>query len=162
MPRGREGSGSARYRTTLRPRSGRRTFSLVYRAQRFRAGHAFNRSETAPASTENGRDRERPEHHRGGGVARNSPAVPCRGILRSLNTTNNRGRETMRDDPWTAANRDKEQQKVTIRPRRKQTSEIPAVPAKPTISGPFWTGKQSAPDLPRPRGVVDARQRTDD
>ena len=52
----------------------------------------------------------------------------------------------MRDDPWTAANRDKEQQKVTIPPRRKSTAETPAAPTKPTISGPFWTGKKSAPD----------------
>jgi len=74
----------------------------------------------------------------------------------------NRGRETMRDDPWTAANRDKEQQKVTIPPRRKPTVETPAAPTKPTISGPFWTGKKSAPDLPKPQGVADARQRTDD
>jgi hypothetical protein len=44
----------------------------------------------------------------------------------------------MRDDPWTAANRDKEQQKVTIPPRRKPTAETPAAPTKPTISGPFW------------------------
>ena len=68
----------------------------------------------------------------------------------------------MRDDPWTAANRDKEQQKVTIPQRRKPTAETPAAPTKPTISGPFWTGKKSAPDLPKPQGVVDAPQRTDD
>jgi hypothetical protein len=68
----------------------------------------------------------------------------------------------MRDDPWTAANRDKEQQKVTIPPRRKPTAEGPAAPTKPTISGPFWTGKKSAPDLQKPQGVVDARQRTND
>jgi len=48
--------------------------------------------------------------------------------------------------------------KVTIPPRRKQTAETPAAPTKPTISGPFWTGKKSAPDLPKPQGVVDARQ----
>ena len=48
----------------------------------------------------------------------------------------------MRDDPWTAANRDKEQQKVTIPPRRKPTAETPPAPTKPTISGPFWTGKK--------------------
>ena len=29
----------------------------------------------------------------------------------------------MRDDPWTAASRDKEQQKVTMQPRRKPTVE---------------------------------------
>ena len=74
----------------------------------------------------------------------------------------NRGRETMRDDPWTAANRDKEQQKVTIPPRRKPPVETSAAPTKPTISGPFWTGKKSAPDVSKPQGVVDARQRTDD
>ena len=73
----------------------------------------------------------------------------------------NRGRETMRDDPWTAANRDKEQQKATI-PRRKPTAETPAAPTKPTISGAFWTGKKSAPDLPKPPGVVDVRQRADE
>ena len=43
----------------------------------------------------------------------------------------------MRDDPWTAANRDKEQQKLTIPPRRKPTAVTPAAPTKPTIrSGP--------------------------
>ena len=68
----------------------------------------------------------------------------------------------MRDDPWTAANRDKEQQKVTIPPRRKQTAETASPPSKPTVSGPFWTGKKSAPEIPNPQGVVDARQRTDD
>jgi hypothetical protein len=65
----------------------------------------------------------------------------------------------MRDDPWTAANRDKEQLKVPISPRRKPTAETPGAPTKPTISGPFWTGKKSAPDVPKPQGVVDARQR---
>ena len=55
-----------------------------------RAGHAFNLSETAPANTENGRDRERPEHQRGGGffVARDSSAFPSRAIL-----TTNKSRE---------------------------------------------------------------------
>jgi hypothetical protein len=68
----------------------------------------------------------------------------------------------MRDDPWTAANRDKEQQKVTIPPKRKPTAETASPPSKPTVSGPFWTGKKSASDVPKPQGVVDARQRTDD
>jgi len=68
----------------------------------------------------------------------------------------------MRDDPWTAANRDKEQQKVTISPRRKPTAETASPPSKPTVSGPFWTGKKSAPDVPKSRVVVDARQGTDD
>ena len=112
------------------------------------------------------RDRERPEHRRAGGfvVARHSPAFSSRRVLYSDRSTRrtNRGRETMRDDPWTAANRDKEQQKVTIPPRRKPTAETPAAPTKPTISGPFWTGKKSAPDLPKPQGVVDARLRIDD
>jgi hypothetical protein len=52
----------------------------------------------------------------------------------------------MRDDPWTAANRDREQQKVTIPPKRRQTAETAPPPSKPTVSGPFWTGKKSAPD----------------
>jgi hypothetical protein len=68
----------------------------------------------------------------------------------------------MRDDPWTAANRDKEQQKVTTPPRRKPTAETASPQSKPTVSGPFWTGKKSTPDVPKPQGVVDARQRTDD
>ena len=51
----------------------------------------------------------------------------------------------MRDDPWTAANRDKEQLKVPISPRRKPTAETPPAPTKPTISGPFWTGKNRHP-----------------
>jgi len=68
----------------------------------------------------------------------------------------------MREDPWTAANRDKEQQKVTIPPKRKPTAETSAAPSKPTISGPFWAGKKSAPDVLKPEEVVDARQRTDD
>jgi hypothetical protein len=67
----------------------------------------------------------------------------------------------MRDDPWTAANRDRGQQKVTISPRRKQTTEAASPPSKPTVSGPFWTGKKSAPDVPKPQGIVDARQRRD-
>jgi hypothetical protein len=129
-----------------------------------RAGYAFNPSETAPANTENGRDRQRPEHQRAGGffVARNSPACPSRRVVycdRSTRRTN-RGRETMRDDPWTAANRDKEQQKVTIPPKRKPTTETASPPSKPTVSGPFWTRKKSALDVPKAQGVVD--QRTDD
>ena len=109
-------------------------------------------------------NRERPEHQRSGGffVARDSPrSLP---VLHSdhLARRTNRGRETMRDDPWTAANRDKEQPKVTIPLRRKPTAETPAASTKPTISGPFWTGKKSAPDVPKPQGAVDARQRTDD
>jgi hypothetical protein len=66
----------------------------------------------------------------------------------------------MRDDPWTAANRDKEQLKVMIPPKRKQTPATASPPSKPTLSGPFWTGKKSAPDVPKPQGVVDERQRT--
>ncbi len=66
----------------------------------------------------------------------------------------------MRDDPWTAANRDKEQQKVIIPPRRKPRAETASPPSKPTVSGPFWTGKTSAPEVPKPQRVVDARQRT--
>jgi len=58
----------------------------------------------------------------------------------------------MRDDPWTAANRDKEQQKVTIPPRRKPTVETASPPSKPTVSGPFWTGKKSAPDVQSRKG----------
>jgi len=68
----------------------------------------------------------------------------------------------MRDDPWTAANRDKEQLKLTIPPKRKQTAETASPPSKPTVSGPFWTGKKSAPDVPKPPGVYDARPLTDD
>ena len=68
----------------------------------------------------------------------------------------------MRDDPWTAANRDKEQLKVTIPSKRKQTAETPSPLSKPTVSGPFWTGKKSVPDVTNPQGVIDARQRTDD
>ena len=127
-----------------------------------RAGCAFNLSEIAPANTKNGRDRERPEPRRA--VATDSPAYPSGRVLYSDRSTRrtNRGRETMRDDPWTAANRDKEQQRVTIPPRRKPTAETPAAPTKPTVSGPFWTGKKSAPDVPKPQRVVDARLRTDD
>ena len=127
-----------------------------------RAGCAFNLSEIAPANTKNGRDRERPEPRRA--VATDSPAYPSGRVLYSDRSTRrtNRGRETMRDDPWTAANRDEEQQKVTIPPRRKPTVETLAAPTKPTISGPFWTGKKSAPDVPKPQRVVDARLRTDD
>ena len=65
----------------------------------------------------------------------------------------------MRDDPWTAANRDKEQQKAMIPPRRKPRAETPVATTKPIISGPFWTGKKSAPDLPKPQGVVDGKNR---
>jgi len=124
-----------------------------------RAGCAFNLSEIAPANTKNGRDRERPEPRRA--VATDSPAYPSGRVLYSDRSTRrtNRGRETMRDDPWTAANRDEEQQKVTIPPRRKPTVETLAAPTKPTISGPFWTGKKSAPDVPKPQRVVDARLR---
>ena len=68
----------------------------------------------------------------------------------------------MRDDPCTAANRDKEQQKVITPPRREPTAETASPPSRPTVSGPFWTGKKSASDVPKPHGVVDARQRTDD
>jgi hypothetical protein len=41
----------------------------------------------------------------------------------------------MRDDPWTAANRDKEQQKVIIPPRPEPTAETASPPSKPTVSG---------------------------
>jgi hypothetical protein len=85
---------------------------------------------------------------------------PSRVILGSSTRRTNRGRETMRDDPWTAANRDKEQQKVTIPPKRKPTTETASPPSKPTVSGPFWTRKKSALDVPKAQGVVD--QRTDD
>ena len=68
----------------------------------------------------------------------------------------------MRDDPWTAANRDKEQLKLTIPPKRKQTAETASPPSKRTVSGPFWTGKTSAPDVPNPQRVIAARQRTED
>jgi hypothetical protein len=47
----------------------------------------------------------------------------------------------MRDGPWTAASRDKEQQKVMIPPRRKPTPETASHPSKPTVSGPFWAGR---------------------
>ncbi len=47
----------------------------------------------------------------------------------------------MRDDPWTAANRDQEQQKVTIAPNRKPMAETASPPSKLAVSGPFWTGK---------------------
>jgi hypothetical protein len=56
----------------------------------------------------------------------------------------------MRDDPWTAANRDKQQHKVTTLPRRKPTAETASPQSKPTVSGPFWTGKKSTPDVPKP------------
>jgi hypothetical protein len=45
----------------------------------------------------------------------------------------------MRDDPWTAANRDKEQQKVMIPPNCKQTPATVSSLSKPTVSGPFLT-----------------------
>ena len=61
----------------------------------------------------------------------------------------------MRDDPWTAANRDKEQQKVTTPSRRKPTAETASPQSKSAVSGPFWTGKKSAPDVPKPQGVVE-------
>ena len=50
-----------------------------------------------------------------------SPAFPSRRMLYSGRSTRrtNRGRET----PWTAGNRHKEQQKVTIPPTRKPTAE---------------------------------------
>ena len=114
-----------------------------------RAGCAFNLSEIAPANTKNGRDRERPEPRRA--VATDSPAYPSGRVLYSDRSTRrtNRGRETMRDDPWTAANRDEEQQKVTIPPRRKPTVETLAAPTKPTISGPFWTGKKISTRSPK-------------
>jgi hypothetical protein len=53
----------------------------------------------------------------------------------------------MRDDPWTAANRDKEQQKIAMPPRRKPTPETTSPVSRPTVSGPFWTGKRSAAEL---------------
>jgi hypothetical protein len=113
-----------------------------------------------------GSNRERLEHRRAGGffVAEDSTTFPsCRVLYFDRSTRRiSRGRETMRDDPWTAANRDKEQLKVTIRSTRKQTAETASPPSKPTVSGPFWTGKKSVPDVPNPQGVIDARQRTDD
>ena len=42
----------------------------------------------------------------------------------------------MRDDPWTAANRDKEQRKVIIPPRRKPRAETASRPSKPHSLGP--------------------------
>ena len=127
-----------------------------------RARHAFNLSETVPANTGNGRDQERPSTNAVTGFCSpGQPGVPS--VVYSHHSTRrtNRGRETMRDDPWTAANRHKEKQKATI-PRRKPTAETQAAPTKPTISGAFWTGKKSAPDLPKPQGVVGVRQRADD
>jgi hypothetical protein len=53
----------------------------------------------------------------------------------------------MRDDPWTAANREKGQLKVTKPPKRAQTAATASSPSKPTVSGPFWTGKKSAADV---------------
>jgi len=68
----------------------------------------------------------------------------------------------MRDDPWTAANRDKEQLKIMIPPKRRQMPAAASPPPKPAVSGRFWTGKKAAADVPKPQGIVDARQRTDD
>jgi hypothetical protein len=59
----------------------------------------------------------------------------------------------MREDPWTAANRDKEQLKLTKPPRRNQTAETTSPPSKPTVSGPFWTGRKSTPDVPKPQAL---------
>jgi hypothetical protein len=105
----------------------------------------------APANTGNGRDRERIQHQPAGGFCRQGqPALPSRHVLysdRSKRRTN-RGREAMRDDPRTAANRDKEGQKVTIPPRRKATAETRSPPPKPTISGPFWTGQKNSTGCP--------------
>ena len=130
-------------------------------------GWAFYPSETARANTENARDRIESGSSTGalaGLVAEDSTTFPSCRVLYSDRSTRriNRGRETMRDDPWTAANRDKEQLKVTIRPTRRQTAETASPPSKPTVSGPFWTGKKSVPDVPNPQGVIAARQRTDD
>jgi hypothetical protein len=52
----------------------------------------------------------------------------------------------MRDDPCTAANRDKEQQKVIIPPRREPTAETASPPSKPTVSGPFWARPAGSSD----------------
>src|SRR6516162_3471927 len=67
-----------------------RQASRHYRRRDVAARETTYLSETAPANIENSRDRERPKHQRGGGsfLARDSPAFPSRGILRSLNTTN--------------------------------------------------------------------------
>src|SRR5215469_8057402 len=86
------------------------------------------------------------------------PALPSRHVLYSDRSKlrTDRGRETMREDPWTAADRDKEGQKVTIPPRRRATAETRSPPSKPTISGPFWTGQKTAPDVRQPQGITDA------
>jgi hypothetical protein len=53
---------------------------------------------------------------------------------------------------WTAANSgDKEEQKVIIPPKRKPTAETASPPSKPTVSGPFWAGKTSAAEVPKPQ-----------
>ena len=90
------------------------------------------------------------------GTAQRSLPVAGYTVIESTRRTN-RGRETMRDDPWTAANSDKEQQKVTIPPKRKPMAETASPPSTPTVSGPFWTGKKSAPDVPKLQG---GRRRT--
>jgi hypothetical protein len=97
-------------------------------------GWAFHPSETARANTENARDRIESGSSTGalaGLVAEDSTTFPSCRVLYSDRSTRriNRGRETMRDDPWTAANRDKEQLKVTIRPTRKQTAETASPPS---------------------------------
>jgi hypothetical protein len=49
----------------------------------------------------------------------------------------------MRDDPWTAANRDKEQQNTTPR-RRKPTAETASPQSKPTVSSGAIAGLAGA------------------
>src|SRR6516164_7952925 len=51
------------------------------------------------------------------------------------------------------ANRDRVQLKLTTRPKRTRTAETASPPPKPTISGPFWTGNNSTPDLPKPQAL---------
>jgi hypothetical protein len=137
-----EGDSRISLISDARPRNGRNRRTGAIR-QATGQGTPSTCQETAPANTENGRDRERPEHQRAlaGFCRQEQPRVPfpSRGILGSPRRLTNRGRETMRDDPWTVANREKEQQKVTIPPKRKPTAETASPPSKPTVSGPFWT-----------------------
>jgi hypothetical protein len=101
------------------------------------------RSEKARSNTESGRMESSPSTDATAGfVAKDSPTslpVACYGLIAQLGEQY-RGRETMRGDPWTA-NRDKDQQKVTIPPRRKPTAETASPQFKPTVSGPLWIGK---------------------
>jgi hypothetical protein len=54
----------------------------------------------------------------------------------------------MRDDPWTAANRNKEEQKEPKSTQRKKTPATASSPSKPAVSGPFWTGREIRRDVP--------------